>query len=113
MEDTVYRLKKGQPVSRILIKSKTTLNEIGRWGAGIFVFAPIISSWFASRAFSEASNINSSQAEFFWFASAACGVVWLVGILLLLIGRETISEALSGEEAAAYDAAQQKKPFTN
>lgn len=100
-------------MSRILIKSKTKLNEVGRWGAGIFVCAPIIGSWFAARALTEAANAYTSQAEFFWFASAACGFGWLVGIVLLLVGKETVSEALSGEEVAQYDAEQLKKPLSN
>lgn len=96
-------------MSRILIKSKTSLTQTGYIGAALFVFAPIASAFFYVRAI---TSVTPQDAEILMAVSIACGVGALIGIVLMVIGKETMSEALSGEEVEKYDAEQSKKTAT-
>ena len=92
---------------KVRINTTTRLNESGRLGAILFVAAPVFGAgvygWFLY-AMAHPFDITPFMPG---LLSVLCGIGWLVGCVLLLIGREYQHQV----DAASEDGADREKPL--
>lgn len=86
-------------IMKIKIKSTTRLTMIGWLGAALFILGPAASVFFYLSAVRNITSYSVGQISGRIDISIIFAVLALVGYVLLSIGKETISVALSGEDA--------------
>ena len=85
---------------KLVVQSKTKLTKSGEIGAYLFVLAPIASILFGALYFYEASRNYGQSREHIWAIFAlASFAAFLSGYVMLTVGKETVSTAVSGDDA--------------
>lgn len=85
---------------KLVIRSKSFLTKTGQIGAYLFVLSPIATMIFSAFLMFEWSKSASySNWPIFAILTLVSAVGFLSGYVMFSIGRETVSQTVSGEDA--------------
>lgn len=85
---------------KLVVRSKTELNQIGYLGAFLLIVGPLAAAFsFIMFLNAPTRSYGNNPAQAWAIVAALASILPFVGYVMFSIGRETISHAISGDDA--------------
>ena len=85
---------------KLVIRSQTKLTKSGEIGAYLFVLSPIAAIVFGALYYSDLSKNTDQSLGHIWAIFVLASIAsFLSGYVMMNMGKETISHAVSGDDA--------------